>query len=53
MNGHLSVIQALGVYGSIGAEYIKFQLELHFFIESSMFIWQVYISSLVLIVDVN
>ena len=34
----LSVIQALGVYGSIGAKYIKFQLELHFFIHSSMFI---------------
>ena len=26
----LSVIQALGVYGSIGVKYIKFQLELHF-----------------------
>ena len=33
MNSHLSVIQALEeleVYGSIGAKYIKFILEIHF-----------------------
>ena len=41
MNSHLSVIQALEaleVYGSIGAKYIKFCIRDTFFIHSSMFI---------------
>ena len=34
MNSHLSVIRALGVYGSIGTEHIKFHVELHFLFKS-------------------